>query len=103
MNPEQRHMEAVAGLGCIMALLGWGAECGGLRACELHHPREDEGGAQRAPDMLVVPLCTAHHTGPLGIHHARAFRTRTKLTVWDLLAETLRRLEVRRHRSKNVG
>ena len=96
MTPEQRHKDAVAALGCIMAHLGWGAECGGLRACELHHPREDEGAAQRAPDMLVIPACTNHHTGPFGIHHSKAFYLRTKLSVWDLLAETLRLLEIRR-------
>ena len=84
-------MDRVASLGCIMALLGFSAECGGLRSVELHHPREDEGAAQRAPHMLVIPVCTSHHTGCFGIHRQKEFYIRTKLTFWDLLAETLLR------------
>ena len=82
--------DRVAALGCIAGRLGWGAECAGR--VELHHLREGQGAAQRASDSLVVPLCTGHHTGPLGIHHKRSFYGRTKLEELDLLAATIEAL-----------
>lgn len=77
-----------------MVSLGFGAECAGR--VELHHPREEQGAAQRASDWLVIPLCREHHQGPLGIHRRKSFFGRTKLEELDLLAATLRALEVSR-------
>lgn len=88
-------MGRVAELGCIMDLLGWGAECSG-RVC-VHHLRDGQGITDRADDFLTIPVCEAHHDRqPFGIHYRQSFRTRTKLTELDLLAATIRALELRR-------
>lgn len=52
------HMSRVAELGCIACL-----SMGYLTAPELHHPRENAGAGQKAPDSDVIPLCPAHHRG----------------------------------------
>ena len=56
---ERRHMEAVAGLGCIACLLDGNA---GTPA-EIHHPRAGAGLGQRAPHSDGIPLCSHHHRG----------------------------------------
>jgi hypothetical protein len=87
-------MAAVASIGCIMAALGYRDECSGR--VEVHHLREGVGAAQRQSDWLTIPVCHAHHTEhPFGVHLRKAFQTRTKLDELDLLAETIRRLEIR--------
>ena len=99
---EQRHMDRVARLGCILRRLGFVDECGGLRGPsnpELHHPREEQGAAQRSSNWLVIPCCTNHHTGPFGIHHRKAFYTRTKLEELDLLAATIEALDMKRNQA----
>jgi hypothetical protein len=87
-------MAAVAALGCILGRLGWRHECQGR--VEVHHIRAGQGMTDRASDWLVLPVCAAHHTGPLGVHYPRGLTTRTKLSELDLLAETLRALETTR-------
>lgn len=76
------YKDRVAELGCLI--------CG--QAAQLHHPREGEGGAQRAQDWLVVPLCADHHHAPNGIHSRQTFYTRHRLDELDLLAMTIERL-----------
>lgn len=49
---EQRHLNIVASLGCIV--------CG--RPAQIHHPRDGQGMAQRAPHCDAIPLCIQHHT-----------------------------------------
>lgn len=78
----QDYMDRVASLGCLI--------CGS--PAQLHHPREGQGKAQKAPDWLVVPLCPSHHTGPEGIHNRRTFYLRHRMDEWDLLAMTIERL-----------
>lgn len=95
MTPEQRHMGRVAALGCIVGLLGFEAECEGRTV--VHHIRDGQGMTDRADDFLVLPVCEAHHDRqPFGVHYAKSFRTRTRMTELDLLAATLRALEIRR-------
>lgn len=40
--------------------------CGDAGNVELHHAREGQGGAQRAGNFLVMPLCRACHGQDLG-------------------------------------
>ena len=78
------YMNKTAELGCIL--------CRHLDLGEtpavLHHPRSAAGGAQRASDWLVIPLCPEHHAGKSGYHGLgdSGFYTRYRLTEWDLLA-----------------
>lgn len=84
------YMGRVAALGCLICRrLGYG-----LIAAEVHHVREGQGGAQRAPDFLTVPLCPEHHRGPTGIHGLgpRAFERRYRIDELGMLAETIRQL-----------
>jgi len=55
---ERDYMGKVAGLGCIIC----------EQSAQVHHIREGQGMAQRAPHELTIPLCQLHHTGALGIH-----------------------------------
>lgn len=82
----QRHMGRVAALGCVLCRLrGFGPT-----PAEVHHIRIGQGGAQRAPDFLTVPLCPyGCHRGPKGIHGDRSLLRAANVTELDLLAETL--------------
>jgi hypothetical protein len=90
MSLIKDHMNKVADLGCIL--------CRhldlGRTPCELHHPRDAAGGAQRASDWLVVGLCPEHHRGKSGLHGlgTKGFYTRYKMGEWDLLALTIQAL-----------
>lgn len=87
---ENRHMGAVAALGCILCRhLSLGETL-----AELHHVREGQGMSQRASNFLVVPLCPEHHRGASGLHGlgTRGFYTRYRLDELDLLALTLEAL-----------
>lgn len=87
---DKRHMNAVAGIGCIL--------CRHLELGEsppeLHHVREGQGMSQRASNYLVIPLCPEHHRGSSGLHGlgTRGFYTRYKLDELDMLAMTIERL-----------
>jgi len=86
----RRHMGRVAGLGCLICRrLGYGPS-----SAEVHHVREGQGGAQRAPDFLTVPLCPEHHRGSTGFHGlgTRAFERRYGIDELGMLAETIRQL-----------
>lgn len=87
----KQHMNDVAELGCILCRhLGYGRT-----PPELHHPRGAAGGAQKASDWLVIPLCQEHHRGNSGLHGlgTSGFYTRYKLGEWDLLAMTIQALK----------
>ena len=86
----KQYMNEVAEIGCVLCHhLGYGHS-----PAHLHHPRDAAGGAQRASDWLVIPLCPEHHQGQSGYHGlgSRGFYTRYKLTEWDLMAMTIERL-----------
>ena len=77
---DKQYMARVADLGCILCQrLGYGKS----PAC-LHHPKT---GGKRASDWDVIPLCYAHHQGPVGVHGLgrKAFERCYGLTEKDLL------------------
>ncbi len=87
MKNLKEYMNEVAEIGCVMCHhldLGY-------TPAVLHHPRDAAGGAQKASDWLVIPLCPEHHVGNSGYHGlgSRGFYTRYKLTEWDLMAMTI--------------
>ena len=77
------HMGRVAQLPCCTC---------GVYGVQLHHIREGQGMAQRADDMLVIPLCPDCHTGKVGVHHDKTMLKLKKWTELDALADTLKRL-----------
>jgi len=87
-------MGLVASLGCILARLGFEAECEGR--VEVHHIRHGQGMTDRASDWMTIGLCRAHHTTKLGIHYRRSFETRTGFSELDLLAKTIELVMARR-------
>ena len=87
-----RHMERVAGLPCCVCEHMGRPHVYGV---QVHHIREGQGAAQRADDMLVLPLCYDHHLGASGIHGLgrKGFYARYKIDELQLLAATLEKLE----------
>lgn len=77
---EKRHMAKVAELPCCLC---------GMMPVELHHIREGQGMAQRAGNMLCIPLCASCHRGPKGIHGDKTMLRIRKVDELDLLNETL--------------
>lgn len=87
---EREHMGRVKRLGCVLcAQLGMTQES----KTDVHHLREEQGGAQRAPHWLVAALCHDRcHQGTRGIHGDRSLLRQAKCTEIDLLAWTLQAL-----------
>ncbi len=87
---ESRHLSRVAERGCALCIRLYGEGTPG----EIHHPREDQGGAERAPDECGVCLCPLHHTGKMGIHTlgSHGFARMYRCDILDLLADTIRDL-----------
>lgn len=85
---EKAYMARVASLGCVVCRnLGYGPT-----PAILHHIREGQGMAQRASDMLVIPLCPTHHKGGgLGVayHDGEKSFERIYGSELDLLAQTI--------------
>ena len=80
---SKAHLDRVAKLPCCT--------CGSY-GVQLHHIREGQGMAQRADDMLVIPLCRDCHTGPCGVHGDKSMMRIKKWTELDALADTLKKL-----------
>lgn len=83
MNVQQYETRLRA-LPCIVGhITGEGCVCE-----TLHHV----GMPTDRDDMNQVPLCEAHHQGPLGVHglHRREFERRYRLNDLKLLALTRR-------------
>lgn len=77
----KQYMAKVAALGCILCRrLGYADS----PTC-LHHPKT---GGKRASDWDVIPLCYAHHQGPVGVHGMgrKAFERCYGVTELELLA-----------------
>mgnify|MGYP000874353459 FL=1 len=87
-----RHMERVAGLPCCVCEHMGRPHVYGV---QVHHIREGQGAAQRADDLLTIPLCYDHHLGANGIHGLgrKGFYARYKIDELQLLASTLEKLE----------
>lgn len=88
-DAEERYLGRVARLGCIRCLrLGYGET-----PAQIHQAREGEGGQQRAPNWLAIPLLDPHHTGSRGIHENRTALLPLKADEMDdLLAWTIEEL-----------
>jgi hypothetical protein len=83
---EREHMGRVKRLRCVLCVrLGLEQESG----TEVHHAREEQGGAQRAPHWLVCAICGECHRGRSGVHGDRSRLRQAKATELDLLAWTL--------------
>ena len=82
-----RHIALVKALPC--------ACCEAPGPSDAHHIREGQGGAQRAPDFLAIPLCKECHQGSRGLHGDRTRLALRKLDELDMLADTVRRLTCR--------
>jgi hypothetical protein len=57
-----------------------------------HHIREGQGVAQRASDVLSIPLCYSCHKGKNVIHGDRTMLRIYKVDELDLLELTLERI-----------
>jgi len=86
-------MGRVKSLPCVLcSLLGQPQE----GVTEAHHIRTVHGMGDRASDYLTVALCVDCHRGPNGFHGTKALMKVAKLSEMDLLAETIRVLDVKR-------
>jgi hypothetical protein len=84
---EKAHMGRVKLLRCVLCRRLGQQQDG---PTEVHHLREEQGGAQRASNWLTAALCSEGcHRGPAGIHGSRARLRQAKCTEIDLLAWTL--------------
>ncbi|WP_454752167.1 hypothetical protein [Cupriavidus necator] len=62
-------------------------------ATDAHHIRTGQGGAQRAGNHLVIPLCHLDcHQGKSGVHGDKTYLRILKMTELDLLDATLAQL-----------
>jgi hypothetical protein len=62
---------------------------------EAHHIRTGHGLGDRASDFLTVALCVDCHRGTHGFHGTKALMKIAKLSEMDLLAETIRMLDLK--------
>lgn len=86
MNSGQ-YRKVVKNMGCVVE--------GCDAPAEVHHPRFDCGGSQRANHFLVIPLCAYHHrTGGIGqaIHAGQTTFELNYGKESELLALTIRKL-----------
>ena len=85
---ERRYMGKVADLGCVVCRnLGHGPT-----PAAIHHIRHGQGGSQRAPNYLVIPLCKQHHQDGgkgVAIHAGQKTWEAIYGTELDLLAQTI--------------
>lgn len=82
------HKGRLAELGCMACLRLHGPHAPG--PVELHHLRG--GGWGKGDWTTLIPLCVAHHRGPLGVHGmgTKAFDAHYGFTQADLLADARR-------------
>ena len=64
--------------------------CGAAAPSFSHHPREGQGGAQKADDFLAIALCYECHQGVAGIHGNRSLMRIYKKSEMDMIAVTVR-------------
>lgn len=84
------HLATIGSMPCVLCEL---LDMTQTSKTDVHHIREGQGGAQRAPDMLTIPLChNGCHQGPHGIHGDRSLLRLAKVEELDLLAIVLGRV-----------
>lgn len=85
---EQRHLERVVALGCIVCR----NEGLGESPATIHHIRAGQGGSQRSSHFEVLPLCPAHHQNGghgVAIHAGRQTWENKYGTETELLVQVL--------------
>ena len=91
-NAEGEYLGKLTRLGCIVCrqmVESYEAPDSSLQLTIIHHPREGQGGAQRAQNWLGIPLCVPHHVGKYGLHGNGNKIPQLKLDEMDLLALTI--------------
>lgn len=94
---EAEYLSKLQRLGCIVCRaradklgIPYEAPDPSLQLTVIHHPREGQGGAQRAQNWLAIPLCEPHHTGRQGVHqNGNKVITPIRLDEMDMLALTI--------------
>ena len=86
---ERDHHERIASMSCVVCDA---LDLVQIHRTEVHHLREGQGASQRAPHYIVVPLCKACHTGPMGVHGDQTYMRMAKMDELDMLNETIKRL-----------
>ena len=64
-KPDPDYLDAVRELPCCIGANFDSPCCGPVAA---HHTIHGRYGQRKTPDRQAIPLCWAHHQGPLGIH-----------------------------------
>ena len=93
-----QYLGKVKELGCVLCSLLDQSQSG---VTEAHHIRTGHGLGDRASDYLAVALCVECHRGTHGFHGTKALMKVAKLSELDLLAETIRLLDLKREESKS--
>lgn len=95
-NDEATYLGNLTRLGCIVCRYAeniqgrtYDPPDSSLQLTIIHHPREGQGGAQRAQNWLGIPLCVPHHVGRYGLHSNGNKIPQFKLDEMDLLAMTI--------------
>jgi len=89
---ESVYLGKLQRLGCIACQRLWldyEPPDPSLQLTVIHHPREGQGGAQRAQNWLAIPLCVEHHVGKDGVHRNGNKIPSLKCDEMDLLAWTI--------------
>jgi len=92
-----QYLGRVKELDCVLCSLLDQPQSG---VTEAHHIRTGHGLGDRASDYLAVALCVECHRGTHGFHGTKALMKVAKLSELDLLAETIRLLDLKREERK---
>jgi hypothetical protein len=93
-----QYLGKVKELDCVLCSLLDQPQSG---VTEAHHIRTGHGLGDRASDYLAVALCVECHRGTHGFHGTKALMKVAKLSELDLLAETIRLLDLKREERKS--
>ena len=93
-----QYLGKIKELNCVLCSLLDQPQSG---VTEAHHIRTGHGLGDRASDYLAVALCVECHRGTHGFHGTKALMKVAKLSELDLLAETIRLLDLKREESKS--
>lgn len=87
---ESAYMGRIKQMGCICCCMLGRMQ---TSVTDVHHIRTGQGGAQRAGNFLVLPLCHDDcHQGKNGVHGDKTYLRILKMDELALLNATLERL-----------
>ena len=89
---ESNYMGRVKELDCALCTILGQPQ---TSVTEAHHIRTGHGLGDRASDFLTVALCVECHRGTHGFHGTKALMKIATLSEMDLLAETIRMLDLK--------